>query len=98
VVPYWSPNGRELFYRTEANQVMVLTHKTVGETFTVSVPRPWSQHTLADTGVLPNFAVDVSGERILALLPTPPAHPQSANHVTVIMNFGEEVRRRAASR
>jgi hypothetical protein len=53
---------------------------------------------LANTGVLPNFAVDASGERIIALMPTPPNDLQSANHATVILNFDEEVRRRAASR
>jgi serine/threonine-protein kinase len=98
VVPYWSPNGYELLYRTDANQVMVVSYKAVGESFTPSEARPWSQQTLANTGVLPNFAVDASGERILALMPTPPKDPQSANHATVILNFDEEVRRRAASR
>jgi hypothetical protein len=98
VVPYWSPNGRELLYRTDANQVMVVSYKTAGESFAPSEAQPWSRQTLADTGVLPNFAVDASGERILALMPTPPRNPQSANHVTVILNFDEEVRRRAASR
>jgi eukaryotic-like serine/threonine-protein kinase len=98
VVPYWSPNGRELLYRTDANRVMVVSYKTAGESFTASEPRPWSQHTLVNTGVLPNFAVDASGERILALMATPSKDPQSVNHVTVILNFDEEVRRRAASR
>jgi serine/threonine-protein kinase len=98
VVPYWSPNGYELLYRTDAHQVMVVTYKAVGESFTPGEARPWSQQTLADTGVLPNFAVDASGERIIALMPTPPEDPQSANHATVILNFDEEVRRRAASR
>jgi serine/threonine-protein kinase len=97
VVPYWSPNGRELIYRTDTNQVMVLTYKVVGDSFTAGNPRPWSQHTLADTGVLPNFAVDSTGERILALIPAPEKDPQTANHVTVIVNFDEAVRR-AASR
>jgi serine/threonine-protein kinase len=98
VVPCWSPNGRELLYRTDANQVMVVSYKTAGESFAPSEAQPWSRQTLADTGVLPNFAVDASGERILALMPTAPRNPQSANHVTVILNFDEEVRRRAASR
>ena len=98
VVPYWSPNGHELIYRTDANRVMVVSYKTVGESFTVGTPRPWSQHTLMDAGVLPNFAVDASGERILALMSAPAKDPQSANHVTVILNFDEEVRRRAAAR
>ena len=98
VVPYWSPNGHELLYRNDANRVMVVSYTLTGEAFTASEPRPWSPHTLTDTGVLPNFAVDASGERILALMPVPPKDPQSPNHVTVILNFGEEVRRRAASR
>jgi eukaryotic-like serine/threonine-protein kinase len=97
VVPYWSPNERELIYRTDANQVMVLPYKVVGDSFTAGSPRPWSQHTLADTGVLPNFAVDSTGERILALIAAPEKDPQTANHVTVIVNFDESVRR-AASR
>jgi eukaryotic-like serine/threonine-protein kinase len=98
VVPYWSSNRHELFYRTDANRVMVVSYKTVGDSFTASIPQPWSPHTLADTGVLPNFAVDASGERILALMSAPPKDPQSPNHVTVILNFDEEVRRRTASR
>jgi hypothetical protein len=77
---------------------MVVSYKTAGESFAPSEAQPWSRQTLADTGVLPNFAVDASGERILALMPTAPRNPQSANHVTVILNFDEEVRRRAASR
>lgn len=97
VVPYWSPNERELIYRTDANQVMVLPYKVVGDSFTAGNPRSWSQHTLADTGVLPNFAVDSTGERILALIAAPEKDPQTANHVTVIVNFDESVRR-AASR
>jgi serine/threonine-protein kinase len=93
VVPHWSPNGRELIYRTDANQVMVLTYRVVGQSFTAGIPRPWSQHILADTGVLPNFAVDSTGDRILALIAAPEKDPQTANHVTVIVNFDESVRR-----
>jgi len=96
VVPYWSPNRRELIYRTVANQVMALTYKVVADSFTAGHPRPWSQHTLADTGVLPNFAVDSTGERILALIAAPEKDPQTANHVTVIVNFDESVRRAAS--
>jgi serine/threonine-protein kinase len=96
VVPYWSPNGRELLYRTDANQVMVLAYRVVGGSFTTGSPRPWSQQTLADTGVLPNFAVDATGERILALIAASESDPQTANHVTVIVDFDESVRRASA--
>ena len=98
VVPCWSPNGHELFYRTDANRVMVVGYQAAGASFTTAAARLWSPVTLADTGVLPNFAVDASGERILALLAAPARDPQTANHASVILHFDEQVGRRAGSR
>jgi hypothetical protein len=43
-------------------------------------------------------AVDASGERLVALMPAPPRDPQLPDHVTVILNFDETVRRRAGAR
>jgi serine/threonine-protein kinase len=94
VVPRWSPNGRELLYRTDAQQLMVVTYKTDAESFVSGTPKPWSPHSLADAGVLPNFDVGLDGERILALVPAARSEEQSPNHVTFILNFSEEVRRR----
>ena len=96
VVPRWSPNGRELFYRTTAQLVMVLPFQIVGGSFRPGTPRPWSQHTLADTGVFPNFDVSPDGDAILAMLPA--KNPQTRNHVTLMLNVGEEIRRREDSR
>lgn len=98
VVPRWSPNREELIYRTDAQQVMVAGYKVAGDALVIATPRPWSEHTLADTGVLPNFDVAPDGDRILALVPAPAKDPQTANHVTLMFNFDEQVRRRAASR
>jgi eukaryotic-like serine/threonine-protein kinase len=98
VVPRWSPNGSEVIYRTDAQQLMVASYKAAGDSFVVATPRPWSELKLADTGVLPNFDVAPDGERILALMPAPAKAPQTENHVTVMFNFDEQVRRRAESR
>jgi serine/threonine-protein kinase len=98
VVPRWLPHGRELVYRTGVHQVMVVGYKVAGGSFMADTPRAWSPHTLADTGVLPNFDVDPGGERILALMPVPATDQQTANHVTVLLNIEEEIRRRASSR
>ena len=92
VVPRWSPNGRELLYRTGGQQVMVLRYDIAGRSFVPGTPRPWSHHTLADTGVFPNFDVSASGDEILALMPA--MEPQSPNHVTMVFNFGEAIRLR----
>jgi serine/threonine-protein kinase len=96
VVPHWSPNARELLYRTSAQQVMVVPYRIVDGSFVAGRTRPWSQHTLADTGVMPNFEVSSTGDEILALMSA--ADPQTVNHVTLWLNFAEELRRRKNAR
>jgi Tol biopolymer transport system component len=97
-VPRWSPTGRELFYRTDNHKIMVARYAIKGGQFTVEHVRPWSAKQLFDTGVLSNYDVGRDG-RIVALLPAEdPEHRQSENHVTVTLNFFEEVRRRTSSR
>lgn len=98
-VPRWSRNGRELLYRTEAQRVMAVTYTSRGDTFVSSAPRPWSQHALADTGVLPNFDIAPDGERVLALMPVArPEEQQTVNHVTFMLNVSEQIRNRMNAR
>jgi serine/threonine-protein kinase len=98
-VPRWSRNGRELLYRTEAQQVMVVTYTDGPDTFVSTAPRRWSQQPLADTGVLPNFDIAPDGERVLALMPVArPEDQQSVNHVTFMLNVSEEIRNRMNAR
>ena len=48
---------------------------------------------------MPNFDVAPDGERILAFVPAARSEEQqTVNHVTFMLNFSEEVRRRTASR
>jgi Tol biopolymer transport system component len=98
-VSRWSPNRRELLYRTDAQQIMVVTYKADAGSFIADSPRPWSRAVLADSGVLPNFDVAPDGERVLALLPATPAEDrQTANHVTLMFGFFDDVRRRVPAR
>jgi len=98
-VPRWSRNGRELLYRTEAERIMVVRYTSRGDAFVADTPRSWSQHSLADTGVLPNFDIAPDGERVLALMPAArPEEQQTVNHVTLMLNVSEEIRRRMVSR
>jgi serine/threonine-protein kinase len=96
VVPRWSPNGRELLYRTSEQHVMVVPYQLRGDTFVPGTASQWSTHVLTDTGVIPNFDVSATGNEILALMSV--ADAQSANHVTVILNVVDEIRRRTESR
>jgi serine/threonine-protein kinase len=96
VVPRWSPTKRELLYRTAAQHVMVAPYQIAGGSLTFGTSQPWSAQTLTDTGVFPNFDISASGDEIITLLPA--TDPQTANHVTVLLNFGEEIRRRTEAR
>lgn len=78
---------------------MVVSYTAKGDAFVASAPRPWSEHSLADSGVLPNFDIAPDGERILALMPGARSEEQqTVNHVTVMLNLSDEIRRRTLSR
>ena len=92
--PRWLPNGHELLYRTDDQRLMVATYTVHAGSFVAEKPRPWWPGQLADTGVLSNFDLDPDG-RVLALMSAGrPEGRQSPNHVTVALNFSDEVRRR----
>ena len=91
-VPRWSRSGRELFYATDDQRLMVVRYDARTRAF-AGVPRQWSAVRLADTGVMPNFDLAPSG-RVLALLPAVPPSSPRANHATVMLGFFDEVRRR----
>ena len=55
----------------------------------------WTSVRLADTAVLPNFDLAPDGKRVIALLPAPESL-ESENHATFVLDFVDEVRRRAA--
>lgn len=93
-IPSWSPNGRDLFYRTDDQRIMVTTYKESEEAFVPGVPRAWSRGVLGDTGVLANFDASFGGDRIAALVPAADQDQQTPNHVTVLFNFFGELRRR----
>jgi len=94
-IPRWLPNGHELMYRTDDQRLMIVTYVVEAGTFLAEKPRPWWSGQLADTGVLSNFDLDRGGTRVVALVPAPSTRSrQSPNHVTVALNFSDEVRRR----
>ena len=93
--PVWSRNVRELFYRTEDNQIMVASYTVKGDSFVADKPRVWSEKRIADIGLLANYDLAPDGKRIAALLPAGTPEDQKAqNHVIFLENFFDEVRRR----
>jgi serine/threonine-protein kinase len=92
--PFWSANGRELFFRTLDHRIMVASYSINGRIFAADKPRLWSAKPMADTGNFPNFDLAPDGRRFAVLMPV--EEPNGRNLVTFRMNFFEEIRRRLA--
>lgn len=92
----WSPDGRRLFYQSLDHRVMAVDFRVVNGEFRPEAPTRWSDAQLADTGLGPGFEVAPDG-RLLALMAPPGSLPQqSANTVTLVLNFFTEVQRRTS--
>ena len=94
----WSRNGHELFYRTEDQRIMVANYTVKGESFVADKPRIWSGRQLANLGLALNFDLMPDGKRFVVLMPAQSVEPREAeSHVTLMVNFLDEVRRRVAA-
>jgi eukaryotic-like serine/threonine-protein kinase len=95
-VSHWSPNGREILYQTDEQRLMVASYRVEDGTFVVDSAHLWAPQPIGDTGVLPGFDIAPDGERVAALMPAAISeHRQAQNYVTVLVNFFDEVQRRA---
>jgi dipeptidyl aminopeptidase/acylaminoacyl peptidase len=96
VYPEWSRNGRELFFSTEDNRIMVAGYTVKGDSFVPDKPRVWSEKRVGTTPFNPNYDLSPDGKRIAALMPPDAPEVRNAqNHVIFLQNFFDEVRRRA---
>jgi eukaryotic-like serine/threonine-protein kinase len=94
VFPKWSRNGKELFYSTRDNKIMVVRYTTPGNSFQADKPRLLSPGQFAYRGGTSNFDVHPDGKRF-AVLKAPGSENQPAiNKVNFIFNFFDELRRK----
>ena len=96
--PIWSRDGRALFYEggKDGNELMAAPYTVKGDSFDAGQPRLWSQKPLS---VAPNsFDVAPDGKRALVVIPAPgAASAERPTHVTFLLNFADELRRRTAA-
>jgi WD40-like Beta Propeller Repeat len=99
MLPTWSRNGRDLFFRTEDSRMILVASYTVkGDVFVADKPRVWLETPLAGGGINQNYDLAPDGKRIAALMAADaPQGQQAQNHVIFLMNFFDEVRRRTAT-
>jgi eukaryotic-like serine/threonine-protein kinase len=98
VFPIWSRTARELFFGTPTQQIMVSVYDVAGNAFRPDKPRLWSDARYKPRGPFRPFDMHPDGKRF-ALAPAAPA-PDGAreNHVTMIVNILDELRRIAPNR
>jgi dipeptidyl aminopeptidase/acylaminoacyl peptidase len=91
----WANNGRELYYETADNRIMVVDYSVNGASFVPGKPRLWSDKQLFYPGTS-NLDLAPDGKRFVVLMlpETPAGGERGTVHVTVLENFFDEVRRR----
>jgi eukaryotic-like serine/threonine-protein kinase len=97
--PMWSRSGRQLFFETLDNRVMVSTYTAQGNSFAAEKPRVWSEkqlYNLANSSRNIDLAPD--GKRFAVLLPVAQAgSAQIRSRITFIQNFFDELQRKVPS-
>ena len=91
--PLWSRNGRELFY-LGPNGIMVVSYTAKGASFVPDKPRLWSDHRIFNAFGSKNYDLAPDGKRF-AVLELPEREQKPETHATILLNFFDEVRRRA---
>ena len=76
---------------------MVVSYAAKGNVFVPEKPRMWSDKRLSSTGGLPAYDVAPDGKRVVALFDVADDSAKSETHLRVVLNVGEELRRRAAA-
>jgi serine/threonine protein kinase/Tol biopolymer transport system component len=96
--PQWSRNGKELFYRTRDQKIMVVGFTSSNDSFRADKPRLWSPGQLTDRGTSITFSLHPDGKRFAVL--KPPGSEATApviNKASFIFNFFDELRTKVPS-
>jgi serine/threonine-protein kinase len=92
--PLWSRSAHELLYFGHDGRVQAVDYTAQGDSFIAGKPRPWSPVQVALRPSLYDLMPD--GKHLLIAVPEESADGANSNmHVTVMMNFFDELRRRA---
>ena len=95
LLPKWSRNGKELFYRTPDSKIMAVTYTASGDSFRAGKPQLWSPGQFADLGT-GTYAFDLhpDGKRFAVLKASGTEQTVAVNKVSFIFNFFDELRRK----
>ena len=94
--PVWSHNSHELFFQNLDNRIMVTDYEPKNDSLVVGKPRLWSDRQLRSGYGVSNYDLAPDGKRF-TIFPelNAPAEQNGAVHNTFLLNFFDELRRRA---
>ena len=94
--PIWSRNGRELFYESLDNQIMVAAYTAKADSFAADKPRPWSNTQIREPrrNMEPGPGAGRQALRGVSQTRGGNGEQKGSVHVTVLLNFFDELRRR----
>ncbi len=95
-LPIWSGAGHDLFYYAFNQGIMVVPYSVKGAVFVPEKPRIWSDRLLAAGTGQSIYDLAPDGKRAVALMSAEEGPTKPETHVRVMLNVGEEVRRREA--
>jgi serine/threonine-protein kinase len=94
VNPEWSPNGKELFYKTVDGKIMVVTYRVSGDSFHAEAPQLWSSGQLTSIRDSHNFTLHPDGKRFAVLTALDTEKTPEANKINIVLNWLEDLKRR----
>jgi dipeptidyl aminopeptidase/acylaminoacyl peptidase len=94
-IPLWSRNGRELLFVAPDRRVMAAGYTAQGDTFVAAKPRVWTEARVRGFGGFPAYDIAPDGKRLAAMVADEKAAEKLPTNLTVLVNFGDELRRKA---
>ncbi len=94
-LPRWGRDGHTLYFHggLDYRQIMAASYNVSGDSFAAGEPRLWSGRTLLEAE---GFDLAPDGKRALAVVPASgTASATSTTHVNVLLNFADELQRKA---
>ena len=90
----WSRTGRNIFFKSPQDRIWVAGYDVAGDTFLNQKPRLWSPVQIISPGNI-NLDLAPDGKHFAVFLsPEASAEKQGTLHVTFLLNFFDELRRR----
>jgi len=93
--PQWSRDGGQLLFETLDNRVMAVGYAAKGDSFVAGKPRVWTETRLRNIGAYSNYDLAPDGKRLAAMVANDGNVDNPPTHLTFLLNFFDELRRRA---